>query len=121
MRDYLDWKAEEVFEHVAAIDNVSTSADLSGGDGEPERVQMAIVTEDYFDVLGASPVVGRTLLPEDYAQAGPARALVISHGIVAAALRRRFANHRAEYIPERPPLPVGRSDAADRFGRTTGM
>ncbi len=52
--DYLDWKKEQVFEHVAAIDNVTTNVDLSGGTGEPERVQLAVVSEDYFAVLGVS-------------------------------------------------------------------
>ncbi|MCI0390045.1 MAG: ABC transporter permease [Acidobacteria bacterium] len=79
--DYLDWKKEQIFEHVAAIDNVTTAADLTGGSGEPERVKLAIVSEDYFAVMGASPLLGRAFLPEDYSTPGPARSLVISYGL----------------------------------------
>ena len=80
--DYLDWRKAQVFDSVAAIDNTLTSADLSGGNGEPERVHLAIVSEDYFKVLRAEPVRGRLLAPDDYAIAsGPARALVISEGL----------------------------------------
>src|SRR5215468_7500546 len=38
--DYLDWKNENVFESVAALNLLST-ADLTGGSGEPERVRVA--------------------------------------------------------------------------------
>ncbi len=79
--DHLDWKREQVFAHVAVIDNITTKADLSGGVGEPERVRLAVVSEDYFAVLGASALLGRTFQPDDYSTPGPARALVISHGL----------------------------------------
>jgi hypothetical protein len=64
--DYLDWKKEQVFAAVAAIDNTITNADLSGGTGEPERVKLAVVTEDYFSVLGVGPLLGRAFQPDDY-------------------------------------------------------
>jgi putative ABC transport system permease protein len=76
--DYVDWKRENIFASVALIDNTSTKADLSGGAGEPERVNLAVVTEDYFSVLGVKPRLGRTFQSEDYGPPGPARALVIT-------------------------------------------
>lgn len=76
--DYLDWKREQVFAHVAAIDNTFTNADLSGGTGEPERASLAVVTEDYFAVLGIAPLLGRAFQADDYSTPGPARALIIS-------------------------------------------
>ena len=79
--DYLDWKREQIFEHVAAIDNVTTNVDLSGGAGEPERVRLAVVSEDYFAVLGVSAVVGRTFQADDYSTPGPARVVIITHGL----------------------------------------
>src|SRR5262245_32713895 len=79
--DYLDWKNERVFQHVAVIDNTADHVDLSGGDGDPERVSMAIVSEDYFTVLRTSPVRGRLFTPEDYAVRVPARSVVISEGL----------------------------------------
>jgi putative ABC transport system permease protein len=79
--DYLDWKREQVFEHVAAIDNVTTNVDLSGGADEPERVQLAVVSEDYFAVLGVSALLGRTFQADDFSTHGPARAVIITHGL----------------------------------------
>ncbi|MEK6286992.1 MAG: ABC transporter permease [Acidobacteriota bacterium] len=83
--DYLDWKNEGVFEHVAAL-NLLSSADLTGGDGEPERVRVAAVSEDYFSVMGSDALLGRTFLPEDYNPPGPARGLIITYGL----WQRRF-------------------------------
>ena len=78
--DYLDWKNEGVFEYVAAL-NLLSSADLTGGDGEPERVGVAAVTEDYFSVLGSPALVGRTFLAEEYSIPGPARGVIITYGL----------------------------------------
>src|SRR5262245_40729835 len=78
--DYLDWKTQGVFQHVAVIDNTLDHVDLSGGDGEPERVSLAIVSEDYFTVLGAAPMRGRLFGQEDYAVRG-AQAVVIAGGL----------------------------------------
>ncbi|MFN7949898.1 MAG: ABC transporter permease [Blastocatellia bacterium] len=79
--DYLDWQRERIFEHVAAIDGVTTQLDLSGGAGEPERVQLAVVSQDYFAVLGVAPLLGRTFQADDFSTSGPVRAVVISHGL----------------------------------------
>jgi len=76
--DYLDWKRENIFAAVAFIDNTTTKADLSGGTGEPERVNLAVVTEDYFAVLAVTPLLGRAFQSDDYGPPGPARALVIT-------------------------------------------
>jgi putative ABC transport system permease protein len=35
------------------------------GTGTPERIQAAVVTSNYTDVLGVAPVLGRTFTPED--------------------------------------------------------
>src|SRR5262245_32231240 len=77
--DYLDWKREQIFEHVAAIDNTTTQADLSGGADDPARVQLAVVSEDYFAVLGVSTLLGRTFQPDEFRPPGPARAVIITH------------------------------------------
>jgi hypothetical protein len=37
------------------------SLNLSGGDSEPERVSLMIVTPDVFPALGITPVAGRLL------------------------------------------------------------
>ena len=90
--DYLDWKRDKVFEHVAVIDDTTTSADLSGDEGrEPERVSLALVTEDYFTVLRAGALHGRLLQPSDYTAPGAPRPLVISDGL----WKRRYGSDPA--------------------------
>ncbi|HVG19477.1 MAG TPA: ABC transporter permease, partial [Blastocatellia bacterium] len=76
--DVIDWgKEEQVFASVAAFRQ--TNADLTG-DGDPVRVQAAIVSEDYFRVMGVEPLLGRTFLPEEQQPNGPF-AVVLSYGL----------------------------------------
>ncbi len=51
------------FDGLAAI--VSFPQPLGGEDGDPEQVQTAAVTADFFEVLGVAPVLGRDFVPED--------------------------------------------------------
>jgi putative ABC transport system permease protein len=84
--DYLQWKANrEVFSGVAL--SQSLSADLAAGDAPPERVISAAVSEDFFTILGASPIVGRFFRAEDHLQ-GAERTIVISE----ALWKRRFGS-----------------------------
>ena len=84
--DYLQWKANrEVFSGVAL--SQSLSADLAAGDTPPERVISAAVSEDFFTILGASPIVGRFFRAEDHLQ-GAERTIVISE----ALWKRRFGS-----------------------------
>src|SRR5215510_8090162 len=65
--DYLQWKANrEVFSGIALSQDLSS--DLAAGDTPPERVSAAAVSEDFFTVLGASPIVGRFFRAEDHAR-----------------------------------------------------
>ena len=65
------------FDHLAAfIENPSTLA----GAGEPERVSAAAVSADFFDLLGATPVIGRTFLAEDEQVVMP-QVLILSYGL----------------------------------------
>jgi putative ABC transport system permease protein len=52
--------------------------DYAGG-GEPVQVEAALVTPEFFDVLGARPAAGRVLSPEED-RAGGERAVVLGHG-----------------------------------------
>jgi putative ABC transport system permease protein len=106
--DYLDWKKEQVFAHVAAIDNTFTNADLSGDTGEPERVNLAVVTEDYFAVLGVAPLLGRAFQADDYNMAWPPRTLILSDSL----WRRRYGGDaqiigQNIYLNGRPYQVVG--------------
>jgi predicted permease len=78
--DYLDWKNEGIFEHVAAISLLST-ADLTSGDGEPERVRLAVVSGEYFSVMGAEALLGRTFQDDDYNSLGPPAGLIITYSL----------------------------------------
>src|SRR5207247_3207327 len=51
-----------VFEAMAAYD---TGASAVTGRGEAERVTSAVVTYNFFDVLGARPTLGRWFVPEE--------------------------------------------------------
>jgi putative ABC transport system permease protein len=63
--DYLDYRAQNTsFEHFAAIFGVPGPFNLTGS-GEPERLQGAVATGDFFQALGVNPALGRTFLLEN--------------------------------------------------------
>jgi len=57
------------------------------GRGEPERVSGVPVSDNFFDVLGVRPQLGRTFTAEECKWHGP-KAVLLSHGLWA----RRFAS-----------------------------
>ncbi len=62
--NYLDWEAQNhVFENMALIGFTNLNW---AGDGEPQSIPAARVTEKFFAALGASPALGRTLTPDDF-------------------------------------------------------
>ncbi|HEX8561277.1 MAG TPA: ABC transporter permease [Pyrinomonadaceae bacterium] len=81
--NFLDWRAQsKSFEGMAAF--ADQRYGLTGG-GEPEEVAAQAATPNLFEVLGALPLLGRTLLPGDE-EAGREEVAVISHDL----WRRRF-------------------------------
>ena len=82
--NFRDWRdRNHVFEQVAAFD-ASTTFDLSGND-KPERVDGAAVSPGLFDLLGATPLIGRSFSSQED-QLGHERVILISHGL----WQRRF-------------------------------
>ena len=81
--DFDDWRTQNrTFEAMAAYwPNTST---LTENDGNPTRMRVVHTTEDYFDVLGASPLMGRTFTEAD--GPGSVEVVVLSHGF----WQRRF-------------------------------
>lgn len=76
--DYVDFRDQsDVFENLAASDQTVLNAT---GETEAERLRGAVVTTNYFDVLGVKAQLGRTLQPSDD------QAVVISDGL----WQRRF-------------------------------
>ncbi len=61
--DFLDWRARnQVFDQMAVYRTENFT--LIGG-GEPEHLPGAVVSADLFSLLGVTPVLGRSFLPED--------------------------------------------------------
>lgn len=85
--DFEDWKGRQrSFEDMGSwwyVEGMSGS-DLSG-DGEPQRVPTAFVSDGFFSTLGVAARLGRGLLPEDH-QPGRDTVAVISYGL----WQRRF-------------------------------
>ena len=68
--NYLDWTQQnQVFESIAAVRG---NALALSGQGEPTYIQTGSVTSNYFDVLRARPLLGRTLqFSDDAVDANP--------------------------------------------------
>jgi predicted permease len=61
--DFADWRSQNhVFEAMAA--STDTQYTLTG-EGEPELITAYSFSADYFHVLGTTPLLGRTFLPEE--------------------------------------------------------
>jgi putative ABC transport system permease protein len=76
--NFLDWRARSrAFAGLAAFRNAGYT--LSSGD-HPDRVAGAIVSANFFDVLGVKPIIGRGFQPGDEG-AGAARVAIVSHGL----------------------------------------
>jgi len=83
--EYFDLKKElRAHDAIAAI-RTQPSA-LVGDGGEPERVNAYVVSPNIFDLLGASPTIGRTFGGDDGAPSAT-RVIILSH----ALWMRRFA------------------------------
>lgn len=62
--DYLEWKGRKIFDRIAATNG--WDAYLSDGAADPQQVLGLSVSEDYFSILGLSPIRGRTLQSSDF-------------------------------------------------------
>jgi predicted permease len=110
------WPAQNFNKALAArFDEASTLESVSGlshwsmsltGDGDPEQVAVGMVDVDFFDMLGVTPQLGRTFLPEEV---DPARSdvVVLTHGL----WQRRYGGD---------PDIVGKVLPLDAYGQTAG-
>jgi putative ABC transport system permease protein len=85
--EFIDVANSGIFERVTAFEPVSRN--LTGSD-EPERIAAAKVSTDFFTILGAEPLLGRTIAPNEQGPNGE-RVLVISHGL----WQRRFGGDKS--------------------------
>src|SRR5262249_4977016 len=76
----LDWKRDSrSYEHLAAFEYSSTNLTAAASyRGDPERLQSALVSPDFFATLGAKPALGRTFTPEE-SEFGHDRVVILSH------------------------------------------
>ncbi|HEV8422723.1 MAG TPA: ABC transporter permease, partial [Chthoniobacterales bacterium] len=85
--DFLDWqRINTVFEQLAV--SRRESFNLSGIEGrEAERVSGAVVSANFFRVVGLTPEIGRVFSEQEDRRGGPALA-VISDGLWQRAFQR---------------------------------
>ncbi|MGH7556135.1 MAG: ABC transporter permease [Longimicrobiales bacterium] len=83
----LDFRGRNrTFESIGAF----ASAQLTlTGDGEPERLDAALITSDVLGMLGAKPILGRAFVPEDEQPGERLRIVILSEGF----WRRYFAGN----------------------------
>ena len=78
--DFLDYREQnKSFEQLAAMTTVPVHGNLTGG-GDPERLEAAWVTGNYFQALGVEPALGRTFRLENE-HSGGNEVVVLSHGL----------------------------------------
>ncbi len=81
--DFVDWKAQS--QSFAAMGGLSNFSPILTGDGEPERLTGAVVTDGFFATLGVSPQIGRWFTPDED-RPDNRRVAAISYGL----WQRRF-------------------------------
>src|SRR6185295_11502143 len=82
--NFLDMRAQNtVFEHVACYHGADY---ILTGRGEPARLQGLVATADLFSLLGVSPILGRTFLPDEDKPSDSGRVAILSEQL----FRKRF-------------------------------
>ncbi|HKS41594.1 MAG TPA: ABC transporter permease, partial [Blastocatellia bacterium] len=77
--DFVDWRDQNhVFERMAAFHD--SNHILTGGD-DAVRLESAVVSADLFALLGATPMLGRTFLPEEDKPGDSGQVVILSHGL----------------------------------------
>ena len=102
--DYGDWADQnQSFDRMAAF--LANSVTMIGPDGTAEQITSQSVTAQFFDVLGVTPIAGRTFLPSD---ADSPNTIILSEGF----WRRRFGADptlvgRSIVVAGRPQTVIG--------------
>jgi len=81
--EFMDLKQNSSFSHIAAIDSGSYNVNLGA---TPERIESAVVSTDFFPLLGVQARTGRVFSPDE-GRPGQNRVVLLSDGL----WRRRFA------------------------------
>lgn len=104
--EFRDWRDQS--RSVASMAAVGSFSLTATGDGVAEPVSTEMVTEGYFEILGATPARGRTFLSEEHGQPDAHQVTVISD----ALWERRFGRDpaivgRDLVLNDRPVTVVG--------------
>jgi putative ABC transport system permease protein len=103
--DFVDWRSQNhVLESVGAVRRWNPNLT---GEGEPERLQAAMVTAEIFPTLGISPHLGRVFI-DDEDQPGAARVAILSYSF----WQRRFGSDeqvigRSLTLDQKPYTVIG--------------
>lgn len=74
-----DWRRQD--RHFALLAAYADVPLLAGGGENPQRTQGAMVTEDFFELLGVAPLMGRTFSQQEHQTRAPLGLVVIGHGL----------------------------------------
>jgi putative ABC transport system permease protein len=85
--DFEDWRRAGVFGAVAVYQ--AFGVNVGGPGSEPERLQIAVTTDQFLEALGVTPILGRDFRPEERVVGSPRRCL-ISYDL----WQRRFGGRR---------------------------
>jgi putative ABC transport system permease protein len=120
--NFADWRDQnQVFEHMSSYHN---SDFILTGDGDPARIQGAVVNADLFPLLGVAPILGRAFLPEEDKPGDSGRAVMLGHrlwqtrfnadpGVIDRSLVLGGKNYTVVGVmPEGFQFPIG-SDPVD--------
>jgi predicted permease len=78
--NFRDWKAQSrEFQQMAPYLRPEFTRSTLSGDGEAVRVNVGLVGEGFFELLGTAPVAGRTFVAEDFK--AQTTAVVVSYGL----------------------------------------
>lgn len=111
--DFDDWRTQNAtFDAMAAY--WPTTGTVTSSEAEPTRVRVVYTTEDFFQVMGIPPLLGRVLGVDD--GPGSAQVAILSHGF----WQRRFGEDpsvvgRAVILDGEPIEVVGVVGAAQTF------
>ena len=67
--DFQDWRAQN-HSFTQLVASFRSSFNLTGVE-EPQRIRGRYVSQGYFGLLGAQPLLGRSFLPAEHAKGGP--------------------------------------------------
>src|SRR5262245_61187072 len=114
---FFEWRAQnQVFSHLSAYSLLGDNLNLTGR-GEPEKIRSQFVSANYFEMMGAQPMLGRAF-SADEDQIGREQVVILSHRF----WQRRFgadpkALGASVTLSDKPYTVIGVLPASGVFAR----